>query len=122
MVLVSLAPLYVGLGGAVGATSRYLVGERVERTRLDTLVVNVVGSFLLGFVLAAPLDGSVVTLLGTGFCGAFTTFSSFAFETVRLAEDGFGRAAAVNAVGTFALAVVGVVAGGWAGSAVVQLL
>ena len=118
----SLAPLYVGLGGAVGATSRYLVGERVERTRLDTLVVNVVGSFLLGFVLAAPLDGSVVTLLGTGFCGAFTTFSSFAFETVRLAEDGRGRAAAANAVGTFVLAVVGVVAGGWTGSAVVQLL
>ncbi len=114
----TLTPLFVAVGGALGATCRHLVDTRIERARIDTLVVNVLGSLLLGFVLAAPLDESAVALAGTGFCGAFTTFSSFAFETVRLAEDGFGRTAAVNAAGTFTLAVVGVAVGGWAGSVV----
>ncbi|MDZ7746471.1 MAG: CrcB family protein [Halobacteriales archaeon] len=112
----SLTPLFVAVGGALGASCRYLVGQRIEHALADTLVVNVVGSLLLGFVLAAPLGTSAVALAGTGFCGAFTTFSSFAFETVRLAEDGFVRAAVGNAVGTFALAAVGVVIGGWSGS------
>lgn len=114
----TLTPLFVALGGALGAVCRHLVDTRIERARVDTLVVNVLGSLLLGFVLAAPLGESAVALAGTGFCGAFTTFSSFAFETVRLAEDGFVRAAAANAVGTFTLAVVGVVVGGWGGSVV----
>ncbi|RNJ27451.1 fluoride efflux transporter FluC [Halosegnis longus] len=114
----TLTPLLVAVGGAVGAVCRHVVDEHIGRARVDTLVVNVLGSLLLGFVLAAPLGESAVALAGTGFCGAFTTFSSFAFETVRLAEDGFGRAAAVNAVGTFALAAVGVAVGGWGGSVV----
>lgn len=116
-----LAAALVGVGGAFGAVSRHAVGLRVEGGR-SVLVVNALGSFALGAVVAAPIGSAATLLFGVGFCGAFTTFSSFAFETVRLAEDGFGRAAAANAVGTFALAVVGVVAGGWAGSAVVQLL
>lgn len=118
----SLTPLLVAVGGALGATCRHLVGQRMEHARMDTLVVNVLGSLLLGFVLAAPLGESAVAIAGTGFCGAFTTFSSFAFETVRLAEDGFVRTAAVNAAGTFVLAVTGVVVGGWGGSAIFQFL
>jgi CrcB protein len=108
--------LLVGLGGVVGALARHLVGERFEDGVYATLAVNVLGSFVLGVLVAAPVDGGLALVVGTGFCGAFTTFSSFAFETVRLFETGERRRAAVNAginlVGaSLAVALGGVVAG-----------
>jgi CrcB protein len=107
--------LAVGVGGG-GAIARHAVGERLAALALDTLAVNVVGSFLLGVVLTAPVGGAVEQAAGAGFCGAFTTFSSFAVETVWLAEEGRHRDAAVVAVGTLALAVpavrVGLALGG----------
>ena len=108
----TLTPLFVALGGALGAVCRHLVDTHIERARVDTLVVNVLGSLLLGFVLAAPLGESAVALAGTGFCGAFTTFSSFAFETVRLAETGDPRRALGNAAVNLAGAVAAVLVGG----------
>ena len=107
--------LLVGVGGVAGAVTRHLLGERIDERTVDTLAVNLVGSFLLGAIVAAP--SSLVTadlrlLLGTGFCGAFTTFSTFAFETVRLAEtDEVGRAAG-NAVANLIGAVAAVLLGG----------
>lgn len=107
--------LLVGVGGVAGAVARHLVGGHVEGKYLDTLTVNVGGSFLLGALVAAPSAGALdpVTLaVGVGFCGAFTTFSSFAFETVRLAETGRPRRAVANAVGTLAAALLAVGVGG----------
>jgi CrcB protein len=112
-----IAPVLVGAGGAAGAVCRHLVSERVETATRDTLAVNTVGSLLLGVVLAAPVADSATLPLATGFCGAFTTFSSFAFETVRLAEDGFRRTAARNAAVTLALALGAVAVGAWLGGA-----
>ena len=109
--------LLVGLGGVAGALGRHLVGTRLERDRADTLAVNVLGSVLLGALVAAPVGESVLLVAGTGFCGAFTTFSSFAFETVRLAELGHSRAAGLYAGGTLLSALVGVVLGGIVGVA-----
>jgi len=89
-----LLGLYVA--GVVGAPARYLVdGLVLDRTRSDlpvgTLVVNVAGSLLLGFltglVLYHAFPSTPRTVLGTGFCGAYTTFSTFAYETIRLAEE-----------------------------------
>lgn len=103
--------LLVGLGGVAGAVARHVVGSYVEGDNLDTLAVNVLGSFLLGAIVAAPSVGPLdpVTLaVGTGFCGAFTTFSSFAFETVRLVETGHPRRAVANALGTLAAALLAV--------------
>ena len=109
MALVSA--LAVGAGGAAGAVSRYAVGLAIERRALDTAAVNVAGSFLLGALVALDPSGPAALALGVGFCGAFTTFSSFAVETVRLAEDeGVGPAAA-NAAGTLASALVAALAG-----------
>lgn len=105
------AALAVGAGGALGALARHLVSERVETAMRDTLAVNVFGSFLLGWVTAAPLSNVAMLALGTGFCGAFTTFSTFAFETVRLAEDGFPVAAARNGVVTLVASLLAVTAG-----------
>lgn len=111
----------VGIGGAFGAVARYLIGLAVDTRAADTLLVNVLGSLALGFLIGADFDGTVMFAAGVGFCGAFTTFSSFAVETVRLAEDGHRSAAVSNAVGTVVAAVVavsigltigGIVAGG----------
>ncbi len=55
--------------------------------------MNVVGSFVLGVVAASGPDAGLVTLVGTGFCGALTTFSTFGYETVRLTEEGETAAA-----------------------------
>ena len=103
--------LLVGTGGVLGALSRHLLGERIDTRTADTLAVNLVGSFLLGALLSAPIDGSLVLVFGTGFCGAFTTFSTFAFETVRLAETGDPRRAVGNAVVNLVGAVAAVLVG-----------
>ncbi|MEU8078165.1 fluoride efflux transporter CrcB [Catellatospora citrea] len=100
--------LLVALGAAVGAPLRYLV-DRAVQARHDavfpwgTLTVNVAGSFVLGLLaggaLAGAVPGSVTALLGTGFCGALTTYSTFGYETVKLVETGsFGQAFANVAV------------------------
>jgi CrcB protein len=91
------------LAAAIGAPARYVVDsvvqERADRDLpVGTLLVNITGSFLLGLItgLAAHhgLSTAAKTVLGTGFCGAYTTFSTFTFETVRLAEEGdYGDAA-----------------------------
>ncbi len=95
------------VAAAVGAPARYLLDGLVQdRTRGEfpwgTCVVNVSGSFVLGVISglalyhAFPISAKLV--LGTGFCGAYTTFSTFTFETVRLAEAGLTRAAIRNVV------------------------
>ena len=101
----------VGVGGSAGALARYAVGLAVERHRLDTLAVNVLGSLLLGGVLGAGFGGPAFPAAAVGFCGAFTTFSSHAVETVQLAEDGESGVAVGYVVGTFSLALGAVFAG-----------
>ena len=95
--------LLVLVGGAVGAPSRYLVDRWVQSRHASslpwgTLVVNVAGCAVLGVVAgaadAADRPGWLLTLVGTGFCGALTTFSTLSFETVRLVEEGSARVAA----------------------------
>ena len=89
--------LLVMIGAAVGAPSRWLTDRAVQRRNdsvfpWGTFTVNIVGSLLLGFIVRATALGDVHHLwyaaLGTGFCGGFTTFSTFSYETFRLIEDG----------------------------------
>lgn len=95
--------LLVALGAAVGAPLRYLT-DRAIQARHDsvfpwgTLTVNVVGSLLLGFLTGLPAAPAVTALVGTGFCGALTTYSTFSYETLRLAQDGARFYAAANIV------------------------
>jgi CrcB protein len=101
-----VAGLLVALGGAVGAPLRY-VTDLVVSSLHDTVfpwgtwAVNLTGSLVLGFVgglVAAGAPPWLGTLVGTGVCGALTTFSSFGYETVRLAEEGAVAAAVLNVV------------------------
>jgi CrcB protein len=97
----------VGAGGLVGAPSRYLLDRAVTaQTRpgrpWGTFLINVSGSLLLGLLTGLSMTGHLSevgkALLGTGFCGAYTTFSTFTFETVSLLEDGRFFDAAGNVV------------------------
>jgi fluoride exporter len=105
---------------SIGAPLRYLVDgaiqERVEGAfPWGTFVVNVSGALLLGFLVglvlyhAFPEEPRIV--LGTGFCGAYTTFSTFSFETLRLIEEGAWNEALRNAAGTLITGAVAAAAG-----------
>jgi fluoride exporter len=93
--------LAVALGGAIGAPARFLTDLLVQSRHRSampwgTFAVNVIGSFVLGLVAGAHVGSSWMALVGTGFCGGLTTFSTFSFETVRLIEGGQWRTAALN--------------------------
>ncbi|WP_276299987.1 fluoride efflux transporter FluC [Halorussus lipolyticus] len=105
--------LLVGAGGVLGALARFAVGSWVTDRR-DTLVVNVLGSLALGALTAVlARDATLLTVFGTGFCGAFTTFSSFAVETVALYERGARQEAVGNAALNLVGALLAVGLGGW---------
>ncbi len=104
--------LLVMAGAAVGAPSRWLLDQRIQSRHNSafpwgTLTINVLGSLLLGVVLSVVALGhgspEVVALVGTGFCGGFTTFSTFGYETARLVEEGSTRHATVNVVASLGL-------------------
>ncbi|WP_134669512.1 fluoride efflux transporter CrcB [Halorussus marinus] len=112
------APLLVGAGGVLGAVARYAVGRRLPGRTADTFAVNVLGSLALGaLTVGVPANAPVSAAFGVGFCGAFTTFSSFAVETVTLYEEGRRRAAVRNAVLNLVGALIAVGIGGWLASA-----
>lgn len=112
--------LAVAAGGFLGAPCRYLLDRAVsERIESDlpwgTFLVNISGAFLLGFLagiaLADHLSPFGTALLGTGFCGAYTTFSTYMVDAVVLVRDGHPATAAIYVV----TSVVAGLAGVWAG-------
>ncbi|WP_457636964.1 fluoride efflux transporter CrcB [Oceanithermus sp.] len=111
---------YVALGGAFGAVGRYLVAGWVQNLSgslfpWGTVAVNALGSFLLGFVIQAGISGGLGSelrlLLAVGFLGAFTTFSTFAYESVELLRAGLNwqmlEYIGINLIGGILLAALG---------------
>jgi CrcB protein len=90
--------LLVGIGGFVGSVARYLVavllaGQVSSVFPFATLTVNIVGCFVIGILFGLSDRGNILSpewriLLTTGFCGGFTTFSTFSYESLRLMQDG----------------------------------
>ncbi|MDL9948791.1 fluoride efflux transporter CrcB [Gordonia sp. ABSL11-1] len=112
--------LLVMVAGAVGAVARFVVDGAVKHRRparfpWATLVINVTGSLLLGAIAglvifhSAPDELKVV--IGTGFCGGYTTFSTASFESVRLVEGRQGAKSLVYPIASLVGSVVGCVAG-----------
>src|SRR5262249_12661030 len=106
----------VAFGGALGSVARYLVGafiqDRATTFPLGTFVINISGSLLLGFLVRLGLETTAVGpelrfFLTTGFCGGYTTFSTFSYETMHLFEDGEYRTAGLYVVFSVILALVG---------------
>jgi CrcB protein len=109
--MVEVDPAHVvGAGGTLGAVLRYLLTQRIDATGFPagTFTVNVVGSFVLGFVTFLGMDSRLLLFVGTGACGSFTTFSSFSVETVRLWEADERVRAVGNALGNLLGAVLAI--------------
>ena len=106
----------VAIFGAGGAVSRYWVDGRISdlthgQFPWGTFVINVAGAFALGIVVALTTERLLLSpnwrvALGIGFLGSFTTFSTYAYESVKLAEDGAVGLALVNSVGMVALGLL----------------
>lgn len=119
--------LLVALGAAVGAPMRYLVDRRIQTWHPSvfpwgTSLVNLSASLVLGLSTGAFIAGaapqSLQLLVGTGFCGALSTYSTFSYETLRLFELGSSRAAALN-VG---ISVIGSIGAAFAGAGIAHLI
>jgi len=90
--------LLVGIGGFIGSVSRYYSQQIISKSfpsalPYGTLAVNIVGCFLIGIIYAISEKGNILTpewrvFLATGFCGGFTTFSTFSYESINLINDG----------------------------------
>lgn len=112
----------VGLAGAIGAVARYLLDGAVQDRSsglfpYGTLTVNVIGSFVLGVLAGLSVrhtgSGRLNTVLGAGFCGGLTTWSTASWETVRLVQEGAkttaARYALANLAASFAAAGTGLI-------------
>jgi CrcB protein len=117
--------LWAGVGalGGAGALLRFAVdlavsrraGGRVGSFPAGTLAVNVSGAVVLGLFSGLALSGDALLLAGTALLGSYTTFSTWMFETHRLAEDGGGAAALTNLVLSLVLGVGAALLGRWIG-------
>jgi len=115
-----MMPLWLSVAGGIGATGRFVI-DGVIRTVLGrkfpwaTLIINVLGSFILGIIVGAVLyrNGStdLKLILGTGFCGGFTTFSTASFETVRLIEERRFGAVLTQSLGNLLLSLAAAACG-----------
>ena len=122
------AYLLIGVAGAAGAVSRYAVGVLAQRSlgshfAFGTLLVNVLGCLLLGFVLELERNTSLVPhpmrlLVAVGFLGAFTTFSTFGYETVRYLQSGASHLALLNILANLVLGIGAV----WMGFSAARVL
>ena len=94
----------VAVGGALGCVSRYYLTAFIQQRvgpsfPVGTLIINITGSFLLGFIMRYALQSGAISaetrmLLTSGFCGGYTTFSTYSYETAMMLDDGeYGRAA-----------------------------
>jgi fluoride exporter len=120
-----LTYMWLGLGGALGTIARFWVNGVVSRYfetfPMGTLIINVTGSFAIGFfaALTAPEGRFLVSpnfrqFFMIGICGGYTTFSSFSLQTLNLAREGEWLYAGANAVLSFVLCMVAVWLGFWA--------
>jgi CrcB protein len=113
--------LWIALGAVVGASARYFLSLLVARNFASafpyaTLIINITGSLILGFFLVfsterALLDPRWRLLVAIGFCGSYTTFSSYAFESFALMEQGQWLLSGLNMIGSNVLCMAAVLAG-----------
>ena len=119
--------MYLVVGGALGTLARYYAGLAITNATggrsLATFAINVTGSFIIGLFLALGQErnawsNAIVLLVAVGFLGGFTTFSTFAWQTLQLAEDGNTAGALFNVGGSIVAGLIAV----WAGASLARAL
>ena len=113
--------LFVGLGGALGSMLRYLTQVLFSRWNINafpyaTLTVNIAGCFLIGLLMQIPvkitwLNNDMKVFLITGFCGGLTTFSTFAYENIRMLQEGNTTGFITYSLVSYSSGLIAVVAG-----------
>ncbi len=116
-----MAYLWIALGAVVGASARYFLSGFIAKVLASsfpygTLTINITGSLLLGFFLAWTSERVLIDprwrlIIAIGFCGSYTTFSSYAFETFALVEQGQWLLMGLNVIASNLLCLVSVLAG-----------
>ena len=119
--------LLVALGGAAGSVGRYWTGILFAGALgldfpLGTLIINVLGSFIIGLADIAAGGSAMRSLIIVGFCGGYTTFSSFSLQTLELIRAGHPLAASLNVALSVALCLAATIAGAIAGHGLRPLL
>jgi CrcB protein len=113
--------LAIAIGGAIGSVARYGLNVAIQSRLADPfplgiMVINVSGSLLLGFVMRLSLETTAMSpelrlFLTTGFCGGFTTFSTFSYDALTLFESGAARSALTYIIGSVGLSILGAFGG-----------
>ena len=113
-------PIFIAFAGGAGAITRYLfdgwIQDRTDNPLpVGTFVINMSGSFVLGIIaglaIRQSLSANAKLIAGTGFLGGYTTFSTYAYETFRLAEDRAGALAILNMIASITVGLVAAAAG-----------
>lgn len=106
-----LRVLILALGGALGTVARYGLGELFETRFLGTMIVNITGCFVIGLLSPLTLKSESRLFWMVGFCGGYTTFSTFGLQTVDLARNSDWLRVAVNVLGSNLLGIAAVYLG-----------
>lgn len=106
----------IGIGGAFGSIARYSLGDVISKRAkskfpFGTFIINVTGAFLLGIVTSLDVNKNVLLFFADGFCGAYTTFSTFMYEGFNLFEDKKKLNAFIYILSSLILGVLGFVLG-----------
>jgi CrcB protein len=113
--------LFLAFAGALGALSRYGLGGLAQRVAgtgfpYGTLLVNILGSLIIGYIMQVSLNSDIIprslrVIVTVGFLGAFTTFSTFSYETARFLEDGAWLSCFINIAANVGLSILATLAG-----------
>ena len=111
-----MSVLLVGIGGILGGLTRFQLGKMISEKSATTFpagtfLINITGALLLGILVGAGSEGYWYQLLGDGFLGTYTTFSTFMYESVQLFRDNEKRSAIVYIVCSLLLGIAGFTAG-----------
>lgn len=109
---------FVAIGGSLGSLSRFLIGKKISERGmssfpLGTFLINISGALLLGILTAINIQGNLYFLMGDGFLGAFTTFSTFMYEGFNLFQENQTANALAYILGSLILGIAGFFAGYW---------